>query len=212
MGERIHLTVLTAIFAVTFVGVRAVTRYRLEQRRLPNWSAVPYQIDTWSGVDGRFDSLYGPDPADVSLLRIYRQALNPPVITYVGFFRELATILDVHTPELCYPSQGWVILSSGRSAAGTFRGVSIPARQIVADKNGDRRLVVWWYQAGSRPFETRIRYVYALLAMSTFTGRTDGSMVRLETPLHPDGEAAAVARIEEFQKSFLPQLDKALPR
>jgi len=211
-NERIRLTILTALLAVSFVGERAATHYRLQQKRSPNWSVVPYQIGDWSGVDGRFDPIYGADPADVSLLRIYREKTQPPVIAYVGFFRDLATILEVHTPELCYPAQGWTILSSGASAGGTFRGWKIPASQIVADKNGDRRLVVWWYNAGSRPFETRIRYVYAMLAMSTLTGRTDGSMVRLETPLEPDGEEAARARIAEFQKSFLPELDQALPQ
>ena len=88
----------------------------------------------------------------------------------------------------------------------------MPARMMVADKNGDRRLVMWWYNAGPRPFQTRIRYVYAMLMMSAFTGRTDGSMVRLETPLARDSEAAAVARIEDFRTQFLPVLNMALPR
>jgi EpsI family protein len=133
------------------------------------------------------------------------------VILYVGFFRDLAAILEVHTPELCYPAQGWEVLSLGQSVTGTFRGMRVPAMQIVVDKNGERRLVVWWYSTRSRPFESRIRYVYAMLAMSMFTGRTEGSMIRLETPLDGDGEAAARARTSEFQRRFLVELDKALP-
>jgi len=129
----------------------------------------------------------------------------------VGFFGDLATILDVHTPELCYPAEGWRILHFGKSIGGDFRGERIHARQIMADKAGNRRLVVWWYNAGSRPIETRILHVYAMLAMSTITGRTDGSIVRLETPVSEDGETAAERRINEFQKSMLPQLDRALP-
>ena len=84
--------------------------------------------------------------------------------------------------------------------------------EIVADKTGDRRLVMWWYNAGSRPFETRIRYVYAMLTLSTLTGRTDGSMVRLETPVGKDGESTARTRLEEFRQGFLPALDGVLPR
>jgi EpsI family protein len=135
------------------------------------------------------------------------------VILYVGFFGDLATILDVHTPELCYPAEGWEIHRSGiSSGAGDFRGQKIHASQILADKAGNRRLVVWWYNAGSRPIETRIRYIYAMLAMSTITGRTDGSIVRLETPVDAKDEMAAESRIDEFRKDFLPALDRALPQ
>jgi len=50
-----------------------------------------------------------------------------------------------------------------------------------------------------------------MLMMSVLTGRTDGSLVRIESPIDAGGEAAAQARIEDFRKSFLPMLEKALP-
>jgi EpsI family protein len=203
--------VLVALFTATFAAVRGTTHYRQLHKRQPNWEVVPYQIDRWSGFDGRFDPIYGADPSDTSLPRIYRKSAQSPVILYVGFFGDLATILEVHTPELCYPAQGWEILQSGKFIGEKFRGERIQARQILAEKAGKRRLVVWWYNAGSRPIETRIRHVYAMLAMSTMTRRTDGSMVRLETSVDEDGEAAAEKRIDEFQKSLFPPLDRALP-
>jgi len=210
-NERIRLMVLAALFATTFGAVQLTAHRHGQQRRQPNWEVVPYQIDGWSGFEGRFDPIYGGDPSDTRLLRVYRQGDEPPVILYVGFFGELATILDVHTPELCYPAEGWEILRSGKAFAESFRGEQIQAKEILVDKGGNKRLVVWWYNAGSHPIETRIRHVYAMLAMSMITGRTDGSMVRLETPVGSDGETAAEKRVDEFQKIILPQLDRALP-
>jgi EpsI family protein len=210
-SKRIRLTVLIALFAVTFGCVRVATRYRTSQTRLPDWGVVPYQFDGWSGVDGEFDPVYGVDPAQTSLLRIYHREEGAPVIVYVGFYSNLATILEVHNPERCYPGQGWTILSIGNPTMGLFRDKQIPAQEIVVDKYGSRRLVRWWFNAGSQPIKTRIRHIYAMLAMSTITGRTDGSIVRLETPVEPNGEAAAEARVDEFQKRILPQLEKALP-
>jgi EpsI family protein len=210
--QQVRLTVLLLIFVATFGGARAATRYRVAQQRTPDWHFVPYDMGKWRGVDGRFDPVYGTDPADSSMLRVYQREGEPPVVAYVGFFENLATVMEVHTPELCYPAQGWGIQSIGSNSAQSFRGVQIPARLIVADKNGDRRIVMWWYNAGSRPFKTRIRYVYAMLVMSAFTGRTDGSMVRLETTLGQDSEAAAIKRIEEFQVELLPALREALPQ
>jgi EpsI family protein len=210
-NQKTRLILLIALFLVTFASVRAATLHRYNQRRVPDWNAVPYDLGGWTGRDASFDPIYGKDAADTSLLRIYTQDRKPPVIAYVGFYGELATILEVHTPELCYPAQGWRISSLSKSLGGAFRGQQIPVSEIVVDKTGDRRLVMWWYNAGSKPFETRIRYIYAMLAVSTLTGRTDGSMVRVETPVDKDGEEAARLRLDEFRKSFLPSLEKALP-
>jgi EpsI family protein len=210
-NERIRLIILAVLFTLTYAGVRAATRHRYNQKRLPNWDFVSYTLGEWTGRNASFDPIYGTDPADTNLLRVYNQGKQMPVIVYVGFYGYLPTILEVHTPEICYPAQGWSISSLRKSTGGSFRGVEIPTSEIVADKGGERRLVIWWYNAGSRPFESRIRYVYAMLALSTLTGRTDGSMVRLETPVERNGETAARKRLEQFRKNFLPALDEALP-
>jgi EpsI family protein len=210
-NKRIRLMVLVALFAATFAAVQVAESHHGQQRPQPNWEVVPYEVDGWSGFESRFDPIYGADPSDTRLLRVYRRGDQLPVILYVGFFGELATILDVHTPELCYPAEGWQILHSGKSSAKSFRGEQIQGKEILVDKGGNRRMVVWWYNAGSHPTGTRIRNVYAMLAMSMITGRTDGSMVRMETPMGSDGEAGAERRVDDFQKSILPQLDKALP-
>lgn len=209
--RRVRLIALATIFLACFAAVLVVSPNRRPQRRLPNWDLVPYTIDGWSGAEAKFDPIYGTDPAESSLLRIYRRGEEVPVILYVGYFGDLSTILDVHTPELCYPAQGWSIIGSRISPPVTFRGKPIQSKQIVADKLGNRRLVVWWYNAGARPIGTQLRHVFAMLAMSTLTGRSDGSMVRLETPVDGGGEAAAEARIVEFRRSVLPELEKTLP-
>lgn len=206
-----RLIILLLLYGLTFAGAHTATRLRQTQRRQPNWSAVPFAFEGWDGKQAVFDPLYGIDPADTSLLRMYSQYGQPPVIVYVGFYNDLSTILDVHTPEVCYPAQGWMISEVRRSPGGLFRGQPIRGKEIVVYKSEMKRLVGWWYNAGSRPFETRIRYVYAMLALSMFTGRADGSMVRIETPIDAGGENAASARIEAFRESLTPALERALP-
>jgi len=189
-----------------------VTKRRLAQSRRPDWNAIRYEFNGWNGADAEFDPVYGVDPADTSVLRIYDRGTAGPVIAYVGFYSDIAKILQGHTPERCYPGQGWRILSTETAAALTFRGKPIPGKTIVVEKNGDRRFVLWWYNAGSRPFENRLRYVYAMLGMSSLTGRTDGSLVRLEVPFHAADEWQARQRMTEFRSDFLLQLDESLPQ
>jgi len=211
--ERIRLTALIALFSVSLFGSTAISRHRASQPKPgTSWSSIPYQMGSWTGADGKFDPIYGTDPADTSALRVYNRGAEPPVILYVGFYNDLVRILDIHTPEICYPSQGWTILSLNKAPIDGYRGKPIPATDAVVNKLGSNRLVVWWFNAGPQPIETRIRYVAAMVALSTLTGRNDGSLVRLETPF-PDGdEAPARARVAEFEKTLLPSLDKALPR
>jgi len=210
-NERKRIAILISIFTVTAVCVQVAARHA-SQVQLPDWSAVSYKFDKWHGADAMFDPVYGEDPAQSSLLKVYHRERDEAVIVYIGYYGDLARILEMHTPERCYPGQGWRILSTSDSSVGMFRGKPIPAKQMVVEKEGKRRLVQWWYMAGARPFKNRIRYVYAMLAMSTLTGRTDGSLVRLETPLEAGQEAAASRRMEDFWKSFQPQLDSALPQ
>jgi EpsI family protein len=208
---RSRVTALIVLLAITLVSVRAASRSHNSLDRLPNWSAVPYEMAGWTGKDATFDPVYGSDPSDTSLLRVYSKPTATPIIVYVGFYKDLSAILEIHTPELCYPAQGWRIQSVGRSSSGQFRGRTILAKEIVVDKTGDKRLVTWWYNAGSKPFETRLRYVYGMLLRSAVTGRRDGSLVRIETPLGAMDEAHGNAEIEEFRSSFLPALEQALP-
>lgn len=210
-SEQKRIAILIAIFSVTAVFVYVAAERRVSQARLPDWNSVSYEFDGWQGRDIAFDPVYGEDPAQTSLLKIYTREKDEPVIVYIAFYGDLAKILELHTPERCYSGQGWRILSASDLPAGMFRGKPIPAKEMVVEKEGRHRLVQWWYMAGPRPFKNRIRYVYAMLAMSTLTGRTDGSLVRFETPLETGQEAAAGRRIENFRNSFQQQLDRALP-
>jgi len=213
VNQRIRLVILCVTFALSALGVQQASHFHAQQqRKMPNWDAVSRDIGGWKGSDGYFDPIYGDDPAESSLLRVYQKGNEPPVVAYVGFYRDLTTVLEVHTPELCYPAQGWTILSTKTLSPSSFRGKPFVAKEIVVDKSGQRRLVMWWYNVASRPFENRIRYVYAMLAISILTGRTDGSIIRIETPIKEAGDQAAGARMRDFQDAFLPELDRALPQ
>lgn len=206
-----RLAVLAFIFAALAIAVGAANRRRLGEHIAPKWTAIPYQLNEWTGNDGAFDSAYGSDPADSSLLRIYTNSSTEPIIAYVGFYHNLAKYMEFHNPEICYPAQGWTLLSSGQAADSIHSRGEFRPEIAVVEKNGQRRLVVWWYYAGARAFENRIRYAAAVLALASLGGRRDGAMVRLETRVS-GSEEAAMSRLRDFEARFLPNLDQTLPR
>jgi EpsI family protein len=210
--KRTRIVILIVLLAAASLGVQAGKSYRLGLlQKPPDWTKVPYTFAEWSGRDEQFDKIYGENPADTELLRSFQGKDGKHIIVYVGYYKELAAVMELHGPEICYPSQGWSIGSIGESETGTFRGKSIRARTMLAKMNDQGRRVMWWYNAGTKPFEDRLRYVYVSLAMEALHGRTDGSLVRLEAPLEGgDDEAAATKRLTRFRNDFLPFLEHAL--
>lgn len=209
---QIRAGIVIALMLSTLAGVRGASRSKHRQVRNVMWDRVPYRLGPWTGTEARFDPVFGVDPADSSLLRIYRTYDLLPIIVYVGFHGDLPTSLDYHTPVVCYPAQGWQIVSTGKSSLGAFRGNPVQASEIVVEKGGERRLVVWWYHAGSQSFEKRIRQVYMMVALAMFTGRTDGSIVRVEVPLAQGSEEAVREELQRFSRLLLPALEDALPQ
>ncbi len=213
MGKlQVRIAIVIAVMLAALAGTHAAQRAKAHQLRQPDWNRVPYHLGEWQGRDMHFDPVYGGDPADSSLLRAYESMTAPAVIVYAGFHRDLPTSLDYHTPELCYPAWGWAVESGSRCRVGMFRGNWVKANEITVVKDGERRVVVWWYHAGPNPFERRIRQVYRLMMMSMFTGRTDGTIVRVETQIAGESQQAAEARVLQFSRDLLPKLEAALPQ
>lgn len=211
--KRIHITILIVLFGCASLAARTASHYRSELvRHPPNWDVFPYQLREWKGWDAKFDPVYGKDPSDAMLLRTYEGKGHKHVFLYIGYYKDLPAVMEIHNPEICYQAQGWSILSNGESNLVFYRGKALRAEQMLVNKETNSRVVMWWYNVGSRPFEDRLRYVYISLALSSLQGRTDGSLVRLEAPLEGEEKEAAQVRLEQFRNDFLPLLDQAMPR
>jgi EpsI family protein len=213
MGKkRNHTAILIVLLAATLVGVQAARDYRLSRTpQPPDWEFIPYEIGGWNGQDMKFDPIYGQDPSSSMLLRGYEGGDGKRVVVYTGYYKDLAAVMELHNPEVCYPSQGWSIRTIGESDVIDQRGIRMRAREMIVDSSEGHRAVMWWYNAGSRPFENRLRHLYFALALASLRGRPDGSLVRLETPFEGKDEDAARITLEEFRTALLPSLQRALP-
>jgi EpsI family protein len=210
--KRIRSVLLIVLFSATLVGARAARDFRLRlASEPPRWEVIPYHFGEWKGSDRQFDPVYGQDPSDTMLLRAYEGGDGKSVVVYAGYYKDLAAVMELHNPEVCYPAQGWSIQTIGESEETVQQGIRIRAREMIVNSSSGHRAVMWWYNAGTRPFENRLRHLYISLALASFRGRTDGSLVRLETPFQGKDEAAARTRLEKFRTALLPSLERALP-
>jgi len=142
---------------------------------------------------------------------ILRDYVNPSRGTsmnlFVAFFKALETTAGPHAPHECLPGNGWLITSTAAPkfhVPGWNRDVQV--NQYTMEKDGHRILVVYWYQNDRRVWSQEVQAKLTLLPDLIRYRRTDGSLVRLTTPLEEDGTDQAFAMARQFTSLLFPSL------
>ena len=206
-AERVLLGGLTlALLAAGVVSWVSYLRPALEVKP-ESLSEVPLEIGVWRGRDipvaGDVERMLD---ADFNVQRAYFHPVGDFVWFYVGYYGTERGGKPEHTPWVCYPSNGWSILSSREVTLGTS-GES-RANELLIEKQGDHRLVHFWYQSHRRTgmlgrFDQAVDHFLGRLR----DGRADGSLVRISTPIDGVGDvAAARARLAAFGRQLMPEL------
>lgn len=117
----------------------------------------------------------------------------------------------VHSPEICLPGSGWEIAWLERSDITRQVETDTPFRvnRAIIQKGETRMMVYYWFQQKQRRIAWDFAAKYWLMVDGIRTGRTDGALIRLTTPIIP-GESDAVA--EERLLDILNELLNPLPR
>jgi EpsI family protein len=138
---------------------------------------------------------------------------QPWINFYIAFFPSQKAGDTIHSPEHCLPGAGWIPTSREVIQLTQPDGSSIPVNRYVVAEAGERRLVLYWFQAHGRAVASAWQAKYYLISDSIHMNRSDGALVRLMTPML-DGESpdAAQARMMKLGSQFLPLLDRYIPR
>jgi exosortase D (VPLPA-CTERM-specific) len=146
---------------------------------------------------------------------IMRNYIEPPrkFNLYIGFYEAQKTGSTYHSPQNCLPGSGWV-LSEGRDVQiRTTDGESFTAKQYVVQQRDNRQVMLYWYQGRGRTNSSEYSDKFYTILDSVRTGRTDGSIVRILTPVYADetdvdAEGAAkrfAANVYEVLSPFVPE-------
>ena len=177
--------------------------------------AFPRDFGGWTS-----DAPQRLDPATEKILRAddyYAVQLNHPgMAAPVDFFT--AWYKDqmqggTHSPTVCLPNSGWEIagLTQIRAPADTPGG-AFSLNRAVIQKGVERMMVYYWYdqQGVSTASSYRAKLILALSKVRS--GRADGALVRLITPILPgEKDAAAEARLQAALKAVVVPLPRFVP-
>ena len=179
-------------------------------------NSLPLDIGGWIGHDYTLDKetldILGPGEF---LVRDYDNLdmPQPPVNLFIAYFPSQKAGDTIHSPNHCLPGAGWVPTLRQTAALTWPDGSSFPVNRAVVSKAGDRRIVIYWFQAHGRVVASEYWAKYYLIADSMRMNRSDGALVRVMSPMLP-GEApdAAQARVMQLGTQVLPMLDNYVPR
>ena len=212
--SRALIATTLAILAGALIWQAVPARPLAQVEREPFY-AFPAQLGDWQShgqqkLDPSVETALRADDYYSVLLTKPGQA--QPVDFFMAWYQD-QTNGGTHSPTVCLPSAGWEIAKLKTvQAPDDVPGGSYTMNRTIIQKGLDRMLVYYWYdQQGVR---TASSY-YAKLRMTLSkvkTGRSDGAIVRLITPIGPgESDAAAEARLQDALRAVVPPLPRYLP-
>ena len=209
---RFIVAALLIAAAAIFLHARAGSEVfppRLELKQFPT------QLGSWTGTDIPIeqDILDILRPSDY-LLRIYQNPQKTQYIDlFIPYFLSQRAGEAPHSPQHCLPGSGWTPLENRRITLAMPGHEPFPANRYLIAKGDSRQLVLYWFWAHNRGVNSEYWAKYYLVKDSIRMNRSDGSLVRVTTPLYPGETAdAAQQRLLPFIGEVVPLLNQYIPR
>jgi EpsI family protein len=179
-------------------------------------SSFPDRLGKWAGTNIPMtkEVLDILGPGDY-LLRDYDDTSNidPPVNLFLAYFPSQSAGDTIHSPKHCLPGAGWWPIESSKISISLPGHAPFPANRYVIAKGDDRQLVIYWYLAHDRAVASEYWAKFYLVTDSIRMHRSDGSLIRIITPLRP-GETidSAQERLLSFAGNVVPLMNDYVPR
>jgi len=174
-------------------------------------SSLPKTIGDWKGQhrDLQNDVLQVLHVTDYTN-RLYADPKGELIQLYVGYYASQRTGDTIHSPQNCLPGAGWDPIKSGYRTISLSDSRQIKINEYVIQQDLNKQMVFYWYQSRGRVIASEYSAKFWMITDAISRNRTDGSLVRVITPIN-DGEDAARARLTQFTEELFPYLDQILP-
>ncbi|HKD03160.1 MAG TPA: EpsI family protein [Terriglobales bacterium] len=203
------------VLAVTAIFLQARTSKEVPPAR-EALASLPHQLGPWVGTDIAIpqDTLDILGAGDF-LLRVYRNPDTPQpyVDLFIAYFPSQRSGDSIHSPKNCLPGAGWSPVESERVALTLPGHATFPANRYVISKGDERMLVLYWYLAHDRAIASEYWAKFYLVADAMRLNRSDGSLIRVTTPLRRgENIDSAQQRLQSLAGNLTPLIDRYVPR
>ena len=211
----VALIAVTLVMTVGALVWQAIPPRPLAMVEREPFHAFPLQMGDWvSSMPQRMDAETAKVLAadDYHSVTLHREGTAAPVDLFTAWYKDQ---MDggTHSPTICLPSSGWEISGLQQiDAPADVAGGPFTLNRAYIQKGLERMVVYYWYdQQGVRTASSY--YAKLLMTVSKVqTGRSDGAIVRLLTPITP-GESDEVAeqRLQDALRAVVEPLPRFLP-
>jgi len=130
------------------------------------------------------------------------------VSLYVGYYLSQKKIGAAHSPLVCFSGQGWTMsnIDDFSMRVGSDR---INLSEMIITKDGQRQLVLYWFQAYNKTSPGTFMQKINLLRAKLLYTREDNAFIRVMIPITEDTNLPEAKKIgTQFINQFYPILKK----
>ena len=210
-GAGSRRLIIAAILLAAFLLLHSVGH---DESTIPHKSLhhLAYRMAKWTGKELPLEQqvLQAVGASDYTN-RVYLEPGDPSIQLYIGYYASQRTGDTIHTPKNCLPGSGWDPIRSGYATIPIPDGRRIVVNEYMIQKDQEKQLVFYWYQGRGRVIASEYLSKLWTMADAISRNRTDGALVRLNTPII-DGESRARARLLDFTQIVFPRVDELIPK
>lgn len=205
----------TAIIVILFIATAGLTTLFSHPERIkPNraFSQFPLELGPWRGVTSQMDpKVYNILGVEDYIMANFSKGTGQAVNLYVGFYESQSKGDLIHSPKNCMPGAGWNIVQSSAIPIDLPKsGKTIKIARLLLNKDGQKQVVYYWFQSRGRIISSEYMQKIWLVVDSITKNRTDGSFVRLITPVIKN-ETSAEFLLTQFADDVYPALKQFIP-
>jgi EpsI family protein len=202
MNSNNHLSIKRAGFVTFIMVISVIFSYmftpRIDTEITPPdlETIIPKKFGNWRADENLTMGIINPQVKE-TLTRVYTKTLTRTYVNEDGhrIMLSLAYGSDqsgenrVHRPEVCYPAQGFMLLSSHKDTINV-NGIEVPVMRMIAEAGARQEPITYWIRVGNTIVRGSIEQAFSRIKFG-FKGRV------------PDGLLFRVSEVNrEAEKSF----------
>lgn len=163
-------------------------------------SKFPMQVGNWRGErDDLGAELQKTLDADDLVSFSYQSEDSYDRLGLMIAYRRYGRRGFAHRPEMCYPASGWTVISTSYVKV-PYDGRDIQAKEVVAEKDDQREIIVYWFASGERTEANYVKQQYWMALDRLRTQKYGWAFVRVNCPVTITDDDAR-AEIRRFLQS-----------
>lgn len=158
-------------------------------------------------------------PYDEVVSRSYVNSRGDVVMLALAYGKNQRQEVKVHRPELCYPAQGFKVLSLKPAQFDGIRspltGQDVTGQRMVVDARGSKEVVSYWIRIGDTYSSNPWRIRWQILEEGLQGRMTDGILVRVSQRMSLEPGADLTPhhqRLEGFARDLVASLPESTSR